>query len=367
MNGLTQQLAHELGGMGIRVNAIAPGPDRHRGDPHPGRRRRQGAGQGARAQADGPARGHGRRLPVPALRRGGVGDRADHRRRRRTDVPLMTASASSGSATSASRWRCGSRRRRLEPAAVYDVAPEPVAELVAAGATARRQRGRAGRRGRRALRDGARRRPGARRARPRRSAPRARRSSWSSTRRSRPDPPAELAGAAACTASVVDAPVSGGPMGAADGTLAIMVGGAEAAYAAARAGAGADGLAGRARRPARRRHPDEAGPQPDPLRRVHRGDRGAAARRGGRARPGRARRGGPAHRRDHRRAGRDHAPRHHGAAGRGRLLVRRLRPRPGAGGEGPRRSRSSWPTHWASTYRSRSSRAGAAREGTGTR
>lgn len=46
-----------------------------------------------------------------------------------------------------------------------------------------------------------------------------------------PDLPAELE---ACGLTVLDAPVSGGPMGAAAGTLAIMVGGPETAYAAAR-------------------------------------------------------------------------------------------------------------------------------------
>ena len=76
----------------------------------------------------------------------------------------------------------------------------------------------------------------------------------------------------------------------------------ETAFAAARAGARADGLEGRACRADRGRHADQAGPQPAPLRRVHRRHRGAAAGRGGRARPGRAGRGGPAHRRDHRRA-----------------------------------------------------------------
>jgi len=45
-----------------------------------------------------------------------------------------------------------------------------------------------------------------------------------------PSTPAELA---ATGLRVLDAPVSGGPMGAADGTLAIMVGGDEAAYAVA--------------------------------------------------------------------------------------------------------------------------------------
>ncbi|MDO9457628.1 NAD(P)-dependent oxidoreductase [Nocardioides sp.] len=50
-----------------------------------------------------------------------------------------------------------------------------------------------------------------------------------------PTTPAELEDTAARHGiKVVDAPVSGGPMGAAEGTLAIMVGGSEEAYAAAR-------------------------------------------------------------------------------------------------------------------------------------
>ncbi len=50
-----------------------------------------------------------------------------------------------------------------------------------------------------------------------------------------PDTPGELAAEAARHGvRVLDAPVSGGPMGAADGTLAIMVGGDEAAFAVVR-------------------------------------------------------------------------------------------------------------------------------------
>lgn len=50
-----------------------------------------------------------------------------------------------------------------------------------------------------------------------------------------PDTPAELAAAVAGEGiRVLDAPVSGGAMGAADGTLALMVGGDDAAFAAAR-------------------------------------------------------------------------------------------------------------------------------------
>ena len=239
INGLTQQLAHELGGMNIRVNAIAPGPTDTAGHPHPGRRRRQGAGQGAGAQADGPARGHGRRLPVPALRRGVLGDRPDHRRRRRTDVPGMTArSGSSGSATSASRWRCGSPPATARALGVRRRAGAG-RRAGAAGATAAGDAWPSSRRASTCVcvmvRDDDQVREVLGRGRsasaadgpvvvdPLHGRARRRRPSW---RGRRPH-----------GVRVLDAPVSGGPMGAADGTLAIMVGGSEEAFAAARAGA----------------------------------------------------------------------------------------------------------------------------------
>ena len=90
-------------------------------------------------------------------------------------------------------------------------------------------------------------------------------------------------------------------MGAADGTLAIMVGGSDEAFAAARPALDAMGSQVVHAGPIGAGHEVQAGPQPDALRRVHRRHRGPAARRGGRPRPGRARQGGPTHRRDHRR------------------------------------------------------------------
>ena len=91
INGLTQQLSRELGGQKIRINAIAPGPHRHRGQPDhhargDGRRHRQGSS----VVAHGNARGPGRDVPVPALRRGVLDHRADFQCRRRADNPVMT-------------------------------------------------------------------------------------------------------------------------------------------------------------------------------------------------------------------------------------------------------------------------------------
>ena len=104
VNSLTQQLAHELGGMGIRVNAIAAGPDRHRGRPdgRTGRLHRADRRQ-PRAQAPGDAGRPGRDVPVPALRRRVVDHRPHLQRRRRPDHAGLTG---------ARRQR---RRRRTGP------------------------------------------------------------------------------------------------------------------------------------------------------------------------------------------------------------------------------------------------------------
>ena len=84
VNSLTQQLAHELGGMNIRVNAIAPGPT----DTEAARSvvpdaYLRAAGRLAGPEAPGPARGPGRHVPVPALRRRPLGDRPHLQRGRR--------------------------------------------------------------------------------------------------------------------------------------------------------------------------------------------------------------------------------------------------------------------------------------------
>ena len=91
INGLTQQLATELGGQNIRINAIAPGPiDTEANRTHhpagDGRRHRQGNS----VVAHGPARGSCRHVPVPAVGPGVLDHRADLQCRRRTDLPVMS-------------------------------------------------------------------------------------------------------------------------------------------------------------------------------------------------------------------------------------------------------------------------------------
>ena len=100
VNSLTQQLATELGWSNIRINAIAPGPYRHGGDSnrHP-RQHRQGHGEANPVAAHGNAGGSRRHVPVPSLRRRRLGDRADLQRRRRPGVPVMTQSAPKASAS----------------------------------------------------------------------------------------------------------------------------------------------------------------------------------------------------------------------------------------------------------------------------
>ncbi len=100
-----------------------------------------------------------------------------------------------------------------------------------------------------------------------------------------PETPAELTnqvmGVCGFAVEIVDAPVSGGPMGAADGSLAIMVGASPEALQGRRAGALRHGLEDRPRRRAGRGHQVQAGTQPPALRLVH-GDRRGGSPRGGR-------------------------------------------------------------------------------------
>ena len=84
INSLTQQLAHELGGMNIRVNAIAPGPTDTEAARSvvPDEYMRQLVGSLA-LKRQGTPRRPGGHVPVPAVRRRPVGDRARLQRRRR--------------------------------------------------------------------------------------------------------------------------------------------------------------------------------------------------------------------------------------------------------------------------------------------
>ena len=96
INALTQQLAHELGGMGIRVNAIAPGPTDTQATQDRGRRHDRPDRGDDGHQAAGPARGPGGCVPVPAVGRGSLDHRADRQRRRRPGLPVRASVKSDG-------------------------------------------------------------------------------------------------------------------------------------------------------------------------------------------------------------------------------------------------------------------------------
>ena len=136
INGLTQQLAHELGGMNIRVNAIAPGPTDTEATRKQAGAASKRAGQGDGAEADGHSAGHGRRLPVPALRRGVLGDRPGRQRRRRSGLQMTEFQMR------ASRLRRAGQHRQADGAAARWRDPTIVGVRRRAGAAGRAGEGR---------------------------------------------------------------------------------------------------------------------------------------------------------------------------------------------------------------------------------
>ena len=221
INGLTQQLAHELGGMDIRVNAIAPGPTDTEAT-------RTQAGDAASELVKGLAL---KRMGQPEDMVGAclflLSDEASW-----LTGQIVNVDGGQVFQVTAARLRRARQHRQADGAPARRVARRP-------GRVRRRRRRRwpssaqpgptvaasvaevaAG--VRRGVGDGARRRPGARRWWP--SCSRAARPGDApsrSTRPSRPTCPARLAdgGRSRTGVRVVDAPVSGGAMGAHDGTL----------------------------------------------------------------------------------------------------------------------------------------------------
>lgn len=91
VNGLTQQLARELGGMKIRINAIAPGPiDTEATRTVTPAELVKNMVQTIPLSRMGTTGGSGGHVPVPAVGFGIVDHRADLQCRWRTDHPVMT-------------------------------------------------------------------------------------------------------------------------------------------------------------------------------------------------------------------------------------------------------------------------------------